>query len=390
MAEAAATAIGIAGAVSVAQSLVKCYDDFLTARSFPNDYAALQVRAALLENSTKTWAVAVGLLQESGGRGSQFLVAQPTEKNIQLATRAMNSIEAQLNDTNKTISSYTTVEPTSQNNPSSSSENLAPPDINDPKPDKKAVVMHRVGDKLHRMVQRQHDALHPGTVKRTRWAMIDKAKLEDTLDTITALVDRLNADFAPAHQNRQLDQYCQGLAGLKLSDEELQEIGELLSDKVSQTVFKMLEGQRLKGDRFCNIQVTKDGDVMIGDYYHKDFQGQHVVRVQSRNDTFEIISVTDTSSLLIGDQFGGRAPMKSAKSANRNLERLRVVNHHSPLLRKLRTLIIPSSNVLTSFYGLYQAVPVEIKHSREDSFLCHVSLTAHHFLFRKFLSFFTV
>lgn len=48
MAETAATIVGIAGIVGVLQNLLQCYRDFLTARDFGDDFAILQVRAALL------------------------------------------------------------------------------------------------------------------------------------------------------------------------------------------------------------------------------------------------------------------------------------------------------------------------------------------------------
>ena len=55
MAETAATAIGIAGAVSVLQSLLQCYKDFLVARDFGRDYETRIVRLDLLQLSVKNW-----------------------------------------------------------------------------------------------------------------------------------------------------------------------------------------------------------------------------------------------------------------------------------------------------------------------------------------------
>jgi hypothetical protein len=92
----AATAIGITGVVGVLQSLLECYKVFLTARDFGDDYAILQLRAALLENSITTWAIAVGLIDESGVPCNKFLVARPTEHNAMLVEATLALIRKQL------------------------------------------------------------------------------------------------------------------------------------------------------------------------------------------------------------------------------------------------------------------------------------------------------
>lgn len=107
MAEAVATAAGIGGLVGVLQSLLECYKDFLTARDFADDFAVCQLRAALLENSTTTWAVAVGLQHESGRPRNEFLVKPPTNKKIVLVQAALELIRNQLQTATQEVDTYT-------------------------------------------------------------------------------------------------------------------------------------------------------------------------------------------------------------------------------------------------------------------------------------------
>ena len=89
MAETAATASGIAGLMGVLQDLLQCYKDFLTARDFVDDFTVCQLRAALLENSTATWAIAVGRQYENGEPRNEFLVHQQMLIMITHALRAL-------------------------------------------------------------------------------------------------------------------------------------------------------------------------------------------------------------------------------------------------------------------------------------------------------------
>ena len=301
MAEVAATAIGIAGVVGVLQSLLQCYKDFLTARDFADDYAILQVRTALLENSTTTWAVSVGLIDESGAPLNKFLVAFPTEKNAKLVETALTLIRKQLDAANNELSIYT-IDEENTGALAVSTEVANPKDT----PSK----MKRVANKLHRMAHRQHDAQHPGTLKRTEWALVSKERLEGTLNTVTTLVDRLNTDFAPVDQKTQLDKYCEDFKSLKLDDDELREVEKIAGDILSQKLLKMLENERLTGNRFKEMSITKEGMVVIGDHYDENWKGQGVSRQPARNDHFEQMSVTDQAFVSIGDTFGGKSPVQ--------------------------------------------------------------------------------
>ncbi|WYZ43759.1 hypothetical protein EsH8_VII_000195 [Colletotrichum jinshuiense] len=295
-AETVATAVGISGIVSVLQSLLQCYKDFLTARDFGDDFAVCQLQAALLENSTVTWAIAVGLQHESGEPRNEFLIHKPTKERVALVRMALKLIRTQLEVANKGLDAYTT-----EGIPSSATDAESP--------NNKASKMTRIANKVHRTVHRQHDAEHPGTLKRTTWALVDKAWLKATLDKVTTLVDRLNTDFAPVNQKQQLDQYCRVVKELKLSDEELRELGAAVGDQMFKTVVKMLQHERATGDRFVGMKVTKEGTVNIGDYYDKDWKGD-IQRQPSQNNTFEEFSVTDTAFVNIGDNFGGKSPIQ--------------------------------------------------------------------------------
>ncbi|KAI1462719.1 prion-inhibition and propagation-domain-containing protein [Annulohypoxylon moriforme] len=286
MAEVAATAIGIAGVVSVLQSLLQCYKDFLTARNFEGDYAYLQLRAALLENSTATWAIAVGLIDDSGAPSNKFLVARPTEDRA----------------------GYTSDTPTSQNISNaeeSPSFSLVSPEQND-----KHSRTKRIANGLHRVVHKRHSEKLLGVMKQTVWALVDKARLEANLNKVTMLVDRLNIDFTPVNQKQQLDKYYQTIKNIDMCEEDLSIIGEIPSDQISRRVLKMLENERLIGNRFIVMNVSKEGTVNIGDHYDKDWRGESTIWQQARNDTYENLSVTDMAFVNIGVNFGGKSPVQ--------------------------------------------------------------------------------
>ncbi|KAJ6783958.1 hypothetical protein PWT90_05657 [Aphanocladium album] len=169
--------------------------------------------------------------------------------------------------------------------------------------------MQRVASKVHHSIHRQHETKRPRTIERTAWALVDKAALEATLNKITTLVGRLNSDFAPVDQRQQLNQSYEIFKELKLSDEELRQLGAEAGDRISRTVVTMLQGEQATGNRFVGIKVAEDGTVNIGDYYEESWKGQ-AQRQAHRNDTFEELSVTGAAFVNIGDSFGGKSPMQ--------------------------------------------------------------------------------
>lgn len=308
MAETVATATGIAGIISVLRSLLQCYNDFLTARDFEEDLAICQLRVALLENSTVTWAIAVGLRHESGEPRDELLVEQPTEKRAFLVQATLNLIHTQLQSAILQLDTYTTIEPVPEDGDGALESPSAGAIAENAYSDKSA-MLKRFAAKVHRSIHRQHSAEHPGTLKRTTWALVDKARLEATLDKVTTLVDRLNTDFAPVDQKSQLDLYCEVVKEAKLSEEELKNIGETAGDCVFKTVVTLLNQERATGNRFMGIEVSADGTLNIGDYYDKGWNGG-APRQGSRNDVFQNLRVKDRAYVNIGDQFGGKSPMQ--------------------------------------------------------------------------------
>ncbi|KAI1207283.1 prion-inhibition and propagation-domain-containing protein [Annulohypoxylon truncatum] len=304
MAEVAATAIGIAGVVGVLQSLLQCYKDFLTARNFEGDFAYMQLRAALLENSTTTWAIAVGLIDDSGVSRNKFLVARPTEQRAELVKATLDLIRKQLVTTNTSLATYTNEVPAVQD--ASNAEDLSTASIGQ---SDKLSRAKRIASKLHRMVQKRCNEQHPGFMKQTVWGLIDKDQLEADLDKVTTLVDRLNTDFAPLNQKQQLDRYCQDIKDLRMNEEDIREVGEIPGDRISRAALKMLDNERSTGNRFIGTIITKEGKVSVGDFYDKDWQGTSMVKTQSRNNRFEDTSVTDSALLFVGNIHGGKSPM---------------------------------------------------------------------------------
>lgn len=72
-------------------------------RSWEN---ALMLQAALLDNSTRSWAEAVGLISDSGATLYKFLIERPTEKNAKLAARILTHIQELMNDANENLNEY--------------------------------------------------------------------------------------------------------------------------------------------------------------------------------------------------------------------------------------------------------------------------------------------
>lgn len=308
MAEIAATAIGIAGVVGVLQGLLQCYKTFLTARDFGDDYATLQLRVALLENSTMTWAIAVGLIDESGVPCNKFLVVRPTENNVRLVESTLKLIRRQLDAAIEELAKYTDDAPTPHDE--SNAEEPLPRLTGVARPNVKPSMVKGVANKLHRTMHRQHDERHPGTFNRTIWALVDKARLDDVLNTVTKLVDRLNTDFAPVDQKQQLDRLCENLKELRMSGEELEVIRKSAGDELSQRVLKMLENEHRTGNKFVGMKITKEGMVNIGDHYDRDYKGEGMVRQQRHNDAYEDLHITDRAFFNRGDTFGGKSAVQ--------------------------------------------------------------------------------
>ncbi|KAK6355523.1 hypothetical protein TWF696_004622 [Orbilia brochopaga] len=241
--------IGDSGIVGVLQSLLQCYRNFLTAHDFGDELAILQLRAALLENSTTAWAIAVGIIDEQEYPQNKFLVARPTENNARLAKETLASVCEQLNLANEELT------------------------------------------------------------RRLKQGPTDKTRLENALNKATTLVDRLVTDFAPVEQNQQLEVFCERIKELKLREGDLKELQKRKIDQFSHRALKSLEDKRAAGSRFININVTKDATVNIGDYYDKDWKYDGVRRQQGHSDTYEVISVTDKAFVNIGDSFGGNHPV---------------------------------------------------------------------------------
>ncbi|KAF3931306.1 hypothetical protein ABW19_dt0202813 [Dactylella cylindrospora] len=305
MAETAATVVGIGGAVAVLQSLLKAYNDFLTARDFPEDFAFAQLRVALLDNATTTWAIAVGLIDESGSKRGEFLVPQPTESRINLVEETLELIQMRLGTASGYLDQYPSDEAAPQDG--SGTETSHGSGVNPERGSLKAKVANR----LRRMFHQPRDPQHPGTLKRTKWTLIDKNRLDGLLDKITQLVDRLNADFVPDNWKQQLNKYYADIKELGWTEEELEVIGGITADRVSKKVLERLRTERLTSNTYEEFNV--DGSVMnVGNHVSENWTGEVPEFRLGDPNRFGNVNLKNGSVANIGHTFGGESPAQSA------------------------------------------------------------------------------
>ena len=189
MAEVAATAIGIAGTVSVLQSLLQCYKDFHTAREYPDDFEFLQIEALLLHESTRCWAIAIGFINEDGSDLKQFKIAHPTQENITSIERALKNIKKQLDRANEYLND-------TLDKPEVTGDDVLAGD-GKTSSDPNGKVSKGAKKRLTDLVHRPKDPQHPGLIKRVHWAAIGKEQLETYLDKATKLRDNLQSTLPP-------------------------------------------------------------------------------------------------------------------------------------------------------------------------------------------------
>lgn len=311
--ETAATFIGIAGVASVLQSLLQCYDDFLTARDFGRDYktAALQLR--LLQNSTRSWGLAIGLIDENEAAKKQFLIAQPTEENMSLISEVMSNIKALLNDATTALDEYTVSDQRNiDQGKAIAIDQLESPIVGHTEGNPDLITfekIQRLYEKINRSIHRRHDQQHPGTMKRTKWALISKNRLRSTVEDITALVDRLNTDFPPIDTKQQLMLSHKALDDMRLTDDEISVLADTATDRVFRKTIEMTAIERNTGSSFEEILVMGDAAIEIGDYVAADYTGQGMPG-NTKGDKFGKITVSDTAFAKIGTQYGGKTALE--------------------------------------------------------------------------------
>lgn len=304
MAELAATVLGIAGVASVLQNLLQCYKDFVTARDFPESFTTLMLRAALLENSTRSWAEAVGLMDHSGAPLETFLIECPTEKNVRLAARTLTRIEELMKYANKTLNEY-----------HFGGEPL-PPEIlksSFSKDEEKDSRRRKIFQKLSRATRTSPYESSNMVRRRISWSLLDKEDLETTLADVTMLLDRLNNDFKPKSLETQIKVYLSSLQGLGIEAEEMQLIAGVAVDKVSQSVAALAiegHGTGTTGSTFERIVLDKQAMLHVGDNVAQGFVLEGGGLLPSSKNLFKAIEGSDQSLICIGNQYGGKSPVE--------------------------------------------------------------------------------
>ena len=300
MAETAATAIGIAGAASVLQSLLQCYKDFLVARDFGRDYETRVVRLDLLQLSVKNWGIVVGLIDDSGTPQQQFRVSQPTEESVKAVKRSITHIKRLFEDANKALDEYKQESP------------MAPEPHESQQNDQVAIEDNKrwkaISRKIHRTVHREHDQQHPGTIKRGQWALLDKERIDELVDDITAIVDRLQTDFPPVDKEQQLGLYHTEILKMGLTDEELVILKNIAksTDTLLEKVTDMTVKERETGNSYKNFETTDDATVIMGDYVS---DGQ---KRSGGGNEYTDIKTARGALTLAGNTFGGKSPFEMA------------------------------------------------------------------------------
>ena len=298
MAEVAATAIGIAGAVSVLQSLLQCYKDFHTAREYPDDFEFLQIEALLLHESTRRWAIAIGFINEDGSDLRQFKIAHPTQKNIQLIELALKKIKRELDRANEDL------DDTFDTPADAGDDHLA----GDGKTgsDPKGKLSKKAKAKLMELVHRPKDPQHPGLIKRVHWAAIGKERLEKYLDQVTKLRDNLESTFPPDNIGSLATSYTQDIKSLEMTEDDLMAIAQYATDKLSQQVLLLVENERQTGHLFKNVDMSEGSRLQFGDEFAKDWTGKDFVKPISSESHVDRLTLKGKARVLVGDTHGGK------------------------------------------------------------------------------------
>ncbi|OBT75748.1 hypothetical protein VF21_05952 [Pseudogymnoascus sp. 05NY08] len=304
MAELAATALGIAGVASVLQNLLQCYKDFIRARDFPTSLTTLMLQATLIDNSTRSWAEAVGLIDRSGAPLDKFLIERPTEKNAKLAARTLAHIQELMKDANETLNEYHFAEePLSLENTGSSFA----------KEEESESRRRKLFQKLSRKTRTSTRESSNMVRSRVSWSLLDKEGLEKTLAEVTTLLDRLNTDFKPKNVETQMTVYQSSLESLGIEKEEMEMIAAMAVDKVSQAVtafFMKGYATSTTGSTFERIVLNKQATLHLGDFVAPGYVISGKENLLSSSNLFKVIEGSDQTWISIGNQYGGMSPIE--------------------------------------------------------------------------------
>lgn len=307
MAEVVGTAVGIAGLAGVFQSLLQIYKDILTARDFPDDYKTIQLQLLLLENCTTMWGLATGIIVDEAGTPSaldqKWLVAKPTKQQRKLAEAAIIHVTLLLGAAKKRLSEYTVAESTDtiQQEPKVTVHNeiVSTPTMKEDK--RKARKRDKVIGKFNRILHREHDQNHPGTMKRTLWTLVDKEELKEDVEDISNLVNRLITDFTPMDEQAHLAYFNQIFDDLKLDTEEIQTISSDATDNLTKRAVEMkIEAQR-SGRTFGKITLSGNSMQSVGDTVGEGYNGGFLPQ---SNDWYGEVNISGNAVGFYGNSYG--------------------------------------------------------------------------------------
>ncbi|OBT68963.1 hypothetical protein VE03_01401 [Pseudogymnoascus sp. 23342-1-I1] len=331
MAEVAATAIGIAGLVSVLQNLLQCYKVFAKGRDFPRDLTTLMLQAALIDNSTRSWAEAVGLIDRSETPGNSFLIKNPKE-NAVLAIATLKHMEQLMIDANKTLDEY-----------NFSEEPLAPEEVGSSLAKEEASDNKRkVLQKLSRVASRISLQESPNMArKRMAWSLGGKESLEKKLGAVTKLLDHLNTDFKPINPDIQMRIYRSSLEGLGIEQEEMVliarvAVAQVEFDQVSRKfAASVIDRQATTtSNTFDRIKLTNQAMLNRGDFVDSGYVSTGGEPRGSSKNVFKVIEGGDQTMIIIGNQYGGKSPMEIAQERMRAAMELSAMNTARPQTEK--------------------------------------------------------
>jgi len=176
---------------------------------------------------------------------------------------------------------------------------------------------------MKRTFRQEHDQQHPGTVKRTTWALVSKERIEKSVQNITNLVAQLQFNFKPLDTNKQYDSYETEIKTMGLADDELATLTNIAGtvDKILKQVAEKTIQERNASNSF---EVSDNGIWTAGDYYAPDFDPSKI-RTNARGSHFDNfnIKVGGDAVATTGTQYGGKTAVQ-LKLEQRERERAEI------------------------------------------------------------------
>lgn len=299
-------------AISVVQNIFQAFILFHSLRDFPDDYAYIQLRAALLHESTAVWAHAVGLVDsadENGNPPHTLNIRDPTPERIDLVTEALDRLLEELQEANTAMSKQPR-----KAIPASEGETAKADDEG-----KKRAAIKSTYRKLLKTthIWNPSNPKHPGIIPRTSFVLVHKDKLEGYLKNATRIRDELQQNFPPLDEVPQNKALIETFGHMDMTKEEqlvaVAEMPDVLCKKIFAAVLHKENGTYAL---FEEVNVTDFARLMVGDVFSKNFNYENFVRPPAKLVTVGgKLNVSKDGTALIGDMHGENPFWRNASSS---------------------------------------------------------------------------